>query len=80
MRAGRSARQWKDPDKIYPSQQPSPKELLRTGQWDSRTLETMDAQFRLAMTAAIECGAEHCVTGTSTHFGTRAPVAGYQRD
>jgi hypothetical protein len=39
----------------------------------------MDAQFRLAMTAAIECGAEHFATEPSTHFGTRAPVAGYER-
>ena len=42
--------------------------------------QEMDAQFRLAMSAAIEAGAEHCATEPSTHFGTRAPIAGYQRD
>ena len=41
--------------------------------------QEMDAQFRLAMSAAIESGAEHCATEPSTHFGTRAPIANYSR-
>jgi hypothetical protein len=70
----------RDPDTVYAAQRPSPEELLRTGQWDMIVLEEMDARFRLAMTTALESGLEHCPTEPSTHFGTRAPVAGYQRD
>jgi hypothetical protein len=40
----------------------------------------MDARFRLAVTTALEAGLEHCVTEPSTHFGTRVPIANYQRD
>ena len=39
----------------------------------------MDAQFRLAVTTALEAGLEHCATEPSTRYGTRAPVAGYER-
>ena len=49
----------------------------RVGLLDSIDRLEMDAQFRLAMTAAIEAGAEHCATEPSTHFGTQAPIANY---
>ena len=55
-------------------------EINRIGYWTEIDRLEMDAQFRLAMSAAIEAGAEHCATEPSTHFGTRAPIAGYQRD
>jgi hypothetical protein len=72
-------RTFRDPDSLVAAS-PSQHELKRIGFWSSIAREAMDAQFRLAMTAAIECGAEHCTTSPSTHFGTRAPIAGYQRD
>jgi hypothetical protein len=78
--ADRNNRLFRDPDKVYTSKQPSPAEFNRIGYWTAVDREEMDAQFRLALTAAIECGAEHCTTSPSTHFGTRAPVTGYQRD
>jgi hypothetical protein len=73
-------RLFKDPDKVYSAQRPSPEELLRTGQWDATVLEEMDGRFRLALTAALEAGLERCATEPSTHFGTRAPIVGYHRD
>jgi predicted CoA-binding protein len=72
-------RQVRDPDTLA-AVPPSTAELNRIGFWSQLDREEMDAQFRLAMTTAIECGAEHCATEPSTHFGTRAPIAGYQRD
>ena len=79
MRAGNSTRQFRDPDSLA-AQQPSQRELKRVGYWSSIAREAMDAQFRLAMSAAVESGLEHCATEPSTHFGTRAPIVGYQRD
>ena len=79
MRAGRSVRQFRDPDSLA-AVPPSQAELNRDGFWSSIDRVEMDAQFRLAMSAAIEVGAEHCATEPSTHFGTRAPIANYQRD
>ena len=82
MRTGNNnSRQFKDPDRDTVSKwcEPSPKDG-RDGFWTSIDRLEMDAQFRLAMSAAIESGAEHCTTEPSTHFGTRAPIAGYQRD
>jgi hypothetical protein len=72
-------RLFRDPDKVYSAQRPSPEKLLRTGQWDASVSEAMDDAFRLAVTAALEAGLECCPTSPSTHFGTRSPVAGYQR-
>jgi hypothetical protein len=73
-------RLFRDPDKVYSAQRPSPEELLRTGQWDMIALEEMGALFRAALSAAVEAGLEHCPTSPSTSFGTRAPIANYQRD
>ena len=78
MRAEQNARQFKDPDSLA-AQQPSQAELNRIGFWTTFDREAMDAAFRLAMTTALESGLEHCATEPSTHFGTRAPVAGYER-
>ena len=81
MRTGNNnSRQFKDPDQTSVGKwcDPSPKDS-REGFWTRYDRQEMDAQFRLAMSAAIEAGAEHCATEPSTHFGTRAPVAGYER-
>jgi hypothetical protein len=78
--ADKNNRLFRDPDKVYTSKQPSQAELNRIGYWTTFDREAMDAQFRLALSTAIECGAEHCVTGISTHPGTKCPVVGYQRD
>jgi hypothetical protein len=77
--ADKSNRLFRDPDKIHTSKPPSQAELNRIGFWTAVDREAMDAQFRLAMTTAIECGAEHCATEPSTHPGTKCPVVGYQR-
>jgi hypothetical protein len=79
MRAGRGARQWKNPDTLAMAK-PSASEINRLGCWTTVEREMQDAAFRLAMSNAVECGLEHCATEPSTHFGTRAPIAGYQRD
>jgi hypothetical protein len=71
-------RLFRDPDSLA-AQQPSQAELNRIGLWTTFDREAMDAAFRLAMTTALESGLEHCATEPSTHFGTRAPVAGYER-
>jgi hypothetical protein len=42
--------------------------------WTAEELQEMSDSFRLAMTAAIENGSEHCVTGVSTRAGTRNPI------
>ena len=78
--ADKNNRLFRDPDRDTVNKwcEPSPKDG-RDGFWTQYDRQEMDAQFRLAMTAAIECGAEHCATEPSTHFGTRAPVAGYER-
>ena len=78
--ADKSNRLYRDPDRDTVSKwcEPSPKDG-RDGYWTSIDRQEMDAQFRLAMSAAIEAGAEHCATEPSTHFGTRAPVANYSR-
>jgi hypothetical protein len=73
------ARQFKDPDEIRTSQQPSAKDS-RTGYWTQFDRIEMDAQFRLAVTTAVEAGLETCTTSPSTHFGTKCPIANYQRD
>jgi hypothetical protein len=78
MRAGRNARQFKDPDSLA-AQQPSQAELNRVGYWTSIDREEMDARFRLAVTTALESGLEHCATEPSTRPGTKCPVANYQR-
>ena len=78
VRTGRNSRQFRDPDSLV-AQQPSQAELNRVGYWTEIDRLEMDAQFRLAMSAAIEAGAEHCATEPSTHFGTRAPIANYSR-
>ena len=59
--------------------EPSPK-LKRDGFWTSIDPGGMDAQFRLAMYGRHRVRPEHCATEPSTHFGTRAPIVGYQRD
>ena len=80
MKQGRGdRRQFKDPDSLA-APKPGVSEINRLGYWFAADRVEMDAQFRLAMTAAIEAGFEHCATTPSTHFGTRAPIAGYQRD
>ena len=72
---------YKDPDLAYagPGQALSTKELKRIGQWDATALEQMDLKFQAAMTSAITSGAESAPTSASACFGTRAPIAGYQR-
>ncbi len=77
--ADKNNRLYRDPERSNLGN-PSQIDINRIGYWTTFDREAMDAQFRLAMTTAIECGAEHCATEPSTHFGTRAPVAGYQRD
>jgi hypothetical protein len=72
-------RQFKDPNSLAVPE-PGASELNRVGHWWSADRIEMDAQFRLAMSTAIEAGLEHCATEPSTHFGTRAPITNYQRD
>jgi hypothetical protein len=71
-------RQFRDPDTLA-APKPGTSELNRVGYWWTADRQAMDAQFRLAMTAAIECGAEHCATEPSTRPGTKCPIAGYER-
>jgi hypothetical protein len=82
MRAGRSARQFRDPERNSLGKwcNPSPAELNRVGLWTEADREMMDAQFRLATTTALEAGLERCATEPSTHPGTKCPIAGYRRD
>ena len=72
-------RQVRDPDTLA-AVPPSAAELNRNGFWTETDRLEMDAAFRLAVTTALESGLETCPTSPSTHFGTRAPVANYQRD
>ena len=72
-------RQVRDPDTLA-AVPPSAAELARIGYWTTIDRVEMDAAFRLAVSSAVEAGLEHCATEPSTHFGTRAPIAGYQRD
>jgi hypothetical protein len=77
--AEKNNRLFRDPDSLA-AQQPSQAELNRIGYWTTFDREAMDDRFRLAMTTALESGLERCATEPSTHFGTRAPIANYQRD
>jgi hypothetical protein len=80
--ADKNNRLYRDPERSNLGKwcNPSQTEINRIGYWTEIDRQEMDAQFRLAMSAAIEAGAEVCATSPSTHFGTRAPIAGHQRD
>jgi hypothetical protein len=73
-------RQYKDPSRSYAGAGEVTVRESRNGYWHALEMRRMDDKFRKAMATAIKSGAEHCATEPSTHFGTRAPVAGYQRD
>ena len=77
----RRNRLFKDPDLAYtgPGQALSTKELKRIGQWDATALAEMNSKFQAAMTSAITSGAESAPTTPSTCYGTKMPVAAYER-
>ena len=82
MTAGNNSRHFKDPERTNVGKwcNPSTAELGRDGFWSEAGRQEQDAAFRLAVTTALESGLETCPTSPSTHFGTRAPIVGYQRD
>jgi hypothetical protein len=66
-------RSFRDPD-LIPRHHEREEHLGQVGYWPAGEREKMDQQFAAAMQAA-----GYGTTAPSTHFGTRAPIAGYRR-
>ena len=65
----------RDPDLIPRSKHGTEGDLAQVGTWSLVERERMDQRFAAAILAA-----GHATTMPSTHFGTRSPVANYQRE